>query len=64
MCTHLPEAKFEIVQFGVNLTRIKNLFFGIAKKIELGKKILMYRKNSKIWNNSNNCQNCPKNRNV
>ena len=24
----------------------------------------MYRKNSKIWDNSNNCHNCPKNRKV
>ena len=23
-----------------------------------------YRKNSKIWDTSNNCHNCPKNRNV
>ena len=27
-------------------------------------KYLDYRKNSKIWDTSNNCHNCPKNRNV
>ena len=28
------------------------------------KKRLKYRKNSKIWDTSNNCHNCPKNRKV
>ena len=27
-------------------------------------KFLTYRKNSKIWDTSNNCHNCPKNRKV
>ena len=27
-------------------------------------KIWRYRKNSKIWDTSNNCHNCPKNRKV
>ena len=34
-----------------------------CKKIQ-NKKIQYYRKNSKIWDTSNNCHNCPKNNKV
>ena len=32
--------------------------------IEHGKHYVKYRKNSKIWDTSNNCHNCPKNKKV
>ena len=41
-------------------------YFKLGSKLQLDKKclVLMYRKNSKIWDTSNNCHNFPKNRKV
>ena len=33
-----------------------------SEKLRDGRHYLSYRKNSKIWDTSNNCHNCPKNR--
>ena len=40
------------------------MYSRVVSGLILGFTELKYRKNSKIWDTSNNCHNCPKNRKV